>query len=91
MVISIPKRVVPLYNELVSSGTNPQFAVSFVEKYGPKSLDPTVSNENDNELVTFSLPDIQNKQTSNTDYTQLIMILGLAGIIILGIIALNRR
>ena len=92
MIIAVPKRGISLYNELVGSGTNPQFAVSFVEKYGPKPLDPTVTRENDNELITINLEEPIKKIVEGSITTNSLLILVvLTGIVILGIVALRSK
>ena len=92
MIIAVPKRGISLYNELVGSGTNPQFAANFVEKYGPKSLDPTVTRENDNELITINLEEPIKKIVEGSITTNSLLILVvLTGIVILGIVALRSK
>jgi len=95
MIISLPKRNISLYKELVNSGTNPKYAQSFVEQYGTKQLDPGIGDSSDDEIVTFSVPTINTVPNSvpefKIDTSHLLILLALTGLIVLGIVALRKR
>jgi len=89
MLITVPKRSLSLFAELTSAGTDPIAAKSFVEKYGPQALDPTIAPPGDEELVTVNVPEKTGSRTS--DWSNWLILLAILGLLVIGIVALKDR